>query len=326
MANPSPGGWVEVLHPVLSLNPSTDPDRDLVHYEFEVFADNTLATPVASGSSFTTTWTVPKPLVDNTAYFWRARAVDSTGRSSPWSEASSFFINEDGRNDPPTLKVIPPAQTVQQEAGEVMVTWIDDDPDSAAKVSIFANSILLRGSIAENEDGLGDSYLIPLSRLTAGTYTIEVEIDDGGTKVSATAPGKIVIPDPKQYDADGDGINDAKDNCPRRSNRDIGGILKGSLPDKKGDACQCGDVDNDGVVTDQDAKEIEKLFTRPFKKSPSFASEKCDVGATPGCSLLDAVVIRAYVVAAETYRRCQKKDDIRCGQSPRIPDEREAAR
>ena len=39
---------------------------------------------------------------------------------------------------------------------------------------------------------------------------------------------------------------------------DTGGIGTGSLPDGIGDACQCGDVDNNGVVNNNDATFIKR--------------------------------------------------------------------
>lgn len=329
LSNPSSGSWVEVVEPVLSLNPSTDPDGDTVYYEYEVYGDAKLSQLIAAGASQSTSWKVANPLKDNFTFFWRARAIDTTKRSSPWSGSWSFFVNEDGRNDPPTIKALQPLTNIQQEQGDITVTWTDEDPDSSAKISIFANSILIKSEIPEDEDGQGDTYTFPVSKLTPGSYIIRLEIDDGYSKALSQAPGKVTVLDPRQSDADGDGINDARDNCPRRANRDqrdTGGILKGSQPDKIGDACQCGDVDNDGVVTDRDMKEIEKVFTHPFKKASSFAFEKCDVGGTPGCSLVDASILRAYITMAEVFDQCKKKGVSDCGTPPQVPAECEAAR
>jgi hypothetical protein len=106
-------------------------------------------------------------------------------------------------------------------------------------------------------------------------------------------------------DRDGDGIADALDNCPvtpNSSQADVGGIAapvhpEGGVPDGIGDACQCGDVNNDGRVTVADAALIRRATFQlaPYPSVellPGFA--KCDVvGPTAGeCSIADATLIQ----------------------------------
>jgi hypothetical protein len=45
-------------------------------------------------------------------------------------------------------------------------------------------------------------------------------------------------------DSDGDGVPDLYDNCPYTANPD----QKDSVGNGIGDACRCGDVNNDGLV------------------------------------------------------------------------------
>jgi hypothetical protein len=101
-------------------------------------------------------------------------------------------------------------------------------------------------------------------------------------------------------DADGDGVPDVLDNCPKAPNpgqQDHGGVGFGSAPDGIGDDCQCGDASGDGVVTAVDAVVIARSLLIPPTATVARPA-LCDVGAgspnaaTLDCSLADAVVIR----------------------------------
>jgi hypothetical protein len=56
-------------------------------------------------------------------------------------------------------------------------------------------------------------------------------------------------------DSDADGQGDGTDNCPHVANdqSDGGGIGLTAAPDGVGDACQCGDIWNEGRITSMDA-------------------------------------------------------------------------
>ena len=95
-------------------------------------------------------------------------------------------------------------------------------------------------------------------------------------------------------DADSDGIADAADNCALEANTaqtDSGGIGTGS-PDGIGDACQCGDVSDDGVVDAMDGAVYRLWLADP---SVAFADQKCSTAALYAgepCSVLDTVRLR----------------------------------
>lgn len=97
-------------------------------------------------------------------------------------------------------------------------------------------------------------------------------------------------------DADGDGVEDALDVCPLEPNAgqaDAGGLGTATPGDGVGDACQCGDVSNDGYVDEADALALREFLARP-SVLPA-APEKCDVGG-PGpsgtCNIVDATLLR----------------------------------
>ncbi len=109
LKNPGQGAWVRSLTPALELNAASDVDEDVLHYQFELYADAALTQLVAQGDADHPQWVVPLMLTDNTWYFWRARAVDEHGAESPWMTPSVFFIDYNGVNDPPQITLLQPA-------------------------------------------------------------------------------------------------------------------------------------------------------------------------------------------------------------------------
>jgi hypothetical protein len=102
-ANPSNGAGVNVFTPTLSVRNATDPDYDVLTYEFALYADAGLTTLVASVSNIAetpevTSWTVPVALTENQNYYWRARAFDGE-LTDAWTPPASFMVNT--ANDAP---------------------------------------------------------------------------------------------------------------------------------------------------------------------------------------------------------------------------------
>ncbi len=96
------------------------------------------------------------------------------------------------------------------------------------------------------------------------------------------------------FDTDGDGIQDAVDNCPFVSNpgqQDTGGVGAGSLPDGIGDACQCGDVNGDGKVTLIDSVIITRSLLVPPTATLANPT-RCDANGDGKCNLADATIVR----------------------------------
>jgi hypothetical protein len=90
-------------------------------------------------------------------------------------------------------------------------------------------------------------------------------------------------------DQDGDGDEDALDDCPVEPNSaqtDSGGLAT-SLPDGIGDACQCGDPSNDGRIDVADVSALRSFLSGSLAALP--APEKCDVGGSAGCDLEDSI-------------------------------------
>jgi len=97
-------------------------------------------------------------------------------------------------------------------------------------------------------------------------------------------------------DTDGDTIPDQYDNCPFAPNtdqKDSGGINT-TVPDGIGDACQCGDVNNDGIVNIAD----KTALSRSLAGLPPYGSvaampgfNKCVVSSGGACNLAANTII-----------------------------------
>ena len=128
--------------------------------------------------------------------------------------------------------------------------------------------------------------------------------NDGDGKIDFPADPDCTSPlDATEYaDSDGDLVPDSLDNCPYEPNptqTDSGGINT-AVPDGIGDACQCGDTNNDGKVTSTDSTVLKRAL---LGLSPYFSIaamlpglNKCNVGTTvvpgvAGCTTSDATVI-----------------------------------
>ncbi|MBY6189641.1 hypothetical protein KUV22_04330 [Microbulbifer agarilyticus] len=197
--NPGDSAVVETLRPLFEVNPVVDPDGDAVQYRFEVYSDAALTLLVASQFQSATQWTPSFDFNDNSHFYWRAQAEDSKGITSDWNTPNSFAVNENGINDAPTISVVLPDAALTVSEPEVLVQWVDSDPDSSATVSIYylyegSGRTLVVGDIAEDADGADDQYLWDVSGLLPGNYSIQLEITDGNTTVVADGCCTITVP------------------------------------------------------------------------------------------------------------------------------------
>ena len=135
-----------------------------------------------------------------------------------------------------------------------------------------------------NSASLGQSEALGFSGSTATLRTI--------------APGfwPIVAGGFPSLDLDLDGRQSFRDNCPFEFNppqTDSGGIDDMSA-DGIGDACQCGDVDDDGIVDVLDVVAYRASLADPVSDALSPAGvSKCSVIDSAGpCEILDVSVTR----------------------------------
>ena len=85
---PSDGAEIDQLSPVLKVTNATDQDRDILTYEFFVYADDS-ETVLLSESGFVsedpsgmTSWQYDQQLVQGEQYYWKVRVTDPDGQKS----------------------------------------------------------------------------------------------------------------------------------------------------------------------------------------------------------------------------------------------------
>jgi len=103
-------------------------------------------------------------------------------------------------------------------------------------------------------------------------------------------------------DDDGDGTVNAVDNClyiANPSQADGGGLGAGSPPDAIGDACQCGDANGDGDVSDADVTAIRNALASGGPLDPGLLARCVVYLAGSPCDILQVAVLeRATSVPA----------------------------
>jgi large repetitive protein len=214
--NPSNNGQVTVLQPTLQVNAATDPDNDALTYEFQVYSNSGLTSLVTSTTGAGTGWVVNIVLTDNTWYWWRARARDVHGLAGNWMTASSFFVNNNGYNDPPTITITRPGASEPVFYGSTYtIQWTAADPDSVAIIALGYDSTgsgcsgtPIATGITEHDGP--DTYNWNITNLSQGTYYIYATITDGTSTVCAYGAGPLVKSD-SSGDVNGDGQVDAVD-------------------------------------------------------------------------------------------------------------------
>jgi len=210
LKNPGASAWVDTLVPILQLNASTDVDEDQIIYYFEIYSNSAMTyPPVFAGHSETAQWVAPSELSDNTWYYWRAQAGDEHGALSAWMETASFFTDENGFNDPPTIVLQDPSQNIVTEVESVLISWQDTDPETNAEIALYFDTdgfgedgTLIYDGIYENSDGASDTYAWDITTMAEGNYYIYGTITDGHSDAVSYAPATVTIARPPNVTCD----------------------------------------------------------------------------------------------------------------------------
>ncbi|MEX2205694.1 MAG: FG-GAP-like repeat-containing protein [Myxococcota bacterium] len=150
---------------------------------------------------------------------------------------------------------------------------------------------LVAGEQDQDPDADG---LTNLEEQTAGTDPSLFDTDADGLGDGAELD--VYGTDPTLADSDGDTALDGSDNCPITANptqSDVGG-LSGEPADGIGDACQCGDVDDDGIVGPADVEAYRDSLADPdgLPLTPAGVAKCSVIESAAPCEILDVTVIQ----------------------------------
>jgi Tol biopolymer transport system component len=143
---PAQGSSLQTLTPELSLLNSTDPDSDVLTYDFEVYDQGTLVksvTGVPADPSGITSVTVD--LSDNTTYTWRARAYDGD-RYSGWTDTATFSLHMPSTNITVEIEVEP--ETLNRKSQGKWVSVEIELPKGYLAKDVKIESLRLEGVVA----------------------------------------------------------------------------------------------------------------------------------------------------------------------------------
>jgi len=171
--NPTNGGEVTSVQPVLRLNPSEDKDLDEVSYDYQVAAEPNSQDLFTEVEGTDTSWKVDRTLADETTYYWRARAVDEHGLASAWTEWAAFTVNK------ANYRVFAPSVNNPVSGGTVTTL----QPVLSVNNSLNRNEVRLFYEFQVYSDAalseLVASAIVPEKTLIT-TWKVNVELEDGG--------------------------------------------------------------------------------------------------------------------------------------------------
>jgi hypothetical protein len=141
--SPADGSETATLNPTLVINNAADPNGDFLMYDFELYADAGLTSRMAAISGIKegngVTWlTLLSPLLENTRYWWRARAHDGTSYGD-WMAPAGFFVNVE--NDPPSAPIL-------------------DSPPEGSQVAVFNPILSVRNAADPDSTGLTYNFVV----------------------------------------------------------------------------------------------------------------------------------------------------------------------
>lgn len=182
LSYPRDGSGIAALQATLVVKTVSDPDRDMVTYEFAVYSDAELTSLVEASDNISGAagsdciWTMNVELTDGETYYWTARAVDDEGAQSTWVAANDFSV--DTANGSPVISAIAsPAQGERiTEVPPVLSVTNGSDPDGDTLVYEFQIDSVdtfdgpdLEASMPIDQGVDGETSWMPLSDLDENT-------------------------------------------------------------------------------------------------------------------------------------------------------------
>jgi hypothetical protein len=165
--------------------------------------------------------------------------VNDTTDRCPATVGSPPTGCQDGDGD----GVVDPDDVCPDKAGN----GADGCPIGATEhVYVYVDGVRAASQDVDTANG-PDAFDIPV-QVAKGTHALRVDWEDKGSILGTTSRSVIVAKDAER-DRDGDGVNDAADNCRNKANADQSDIDH----DGKGDVCD-SDMDGDGHSNDKERK------------------------------------------------------------------------
>lgn len=143
---PIGGAVVMTGAPTLSWANAADPEANPVTYDLELYAGDTGGAPAQTANNIAemaggTSMFTPSTIAENTRVFWRVRARDSLGGSSPWSEYAEFLVDSanDAPDQPILLKPADNETIAMRRPGLSVLNVVDPEDDAIEFIFEIAN-------------------------------------------------------------------------------------------------------------------------------------------------------------------------------------------
>ncbi len=145
--SPAEGSSIDTLNPTLAIYNASDPDSDILTYNFEIYTEGALIqslTGIPEDVSGITSVILDEALSDNTTYTWRARAYDGD-RYGAWMDMAAFSVHLPAENITATIDFHP--KTLNKKSRGKWVTVHIELPEGYDVNDIIISSILLQGVV-----------------------------------------------------------------------------------------------------------------------------------------------------------------------------------
>jgi MYXO-CTERM domain-containing protein len=199
LVSPQNGTVADALTPRFSFVVAADADGDALTFDWELSADNTFATALASDPALaSTSIAAPSALTEDTRYCWRVRSDDGQATSA-WAHACFVVSAADAAPSIPT-PINPAGGAVVTTTIPVFAWTSATDPEGDSIT--YELEVKQGGAVVATLTGIsGNAALAPLALEDGKTFTWRVRATAGGasSEYSADATFEVkllVIPEP----------------------------------------------------------------------------------------------------------------------------------
>jgi len=172
LASPQDASISTTATPTFTWNPTTDPDFcDSVSYELHYSTYANFSVYTSSCGLITSTCTVAENLIENATYWWKVKAIGTTGAYA-WSD-STRTLRINATDEPPEDPVLSsPYDTDVVSTDTPTLSWNEaDDPDPGDTVTYTV-------TYSSYSDF---SALVSSAALTISSYTVQAALNENAT-------------------------------------------------------------------------------------------------------------------------------------------------